>query len=579
MNINNINEAFSRIVEEEFDNQTDSDKIVIYKELGDYKTTSKANYNARIRDARKIQTLSDFESAREIMDYYNKYFHTTDDDFIVLDECKDQLKEESEKKERAPRRPKKLFEDGLYDEVYARLSDAPIYDFQGQKSMWPFPKGQYDSEKELGVDWTDSDIVIKVITKVEANKLDNAKEIAKEYNLKTEYIEPNNTIGKSNEMLKIYIPIDAPSPFDEKRMKEWEEKTKAFKSDKNEKLKESFETIEKAKEAIANDEELQAKLDSLGWLLSYINIDYDAIVKDFKNLDESLNEELDEKEAYAERVINFLEDNLGGVKFNKNYYNDYTFENAIPEDLDEIKSLLKDLGYIYRESNSDFVSPDKSTAITTWFDGKDIRLFFVFSRDKDLTEDTVKRNGKWVNKGKDGTHGTFKTKKAADAQRKAMFANGYKESLEDDDGWSPEIIEVCADLLQDMDTLSYAIRNNVRDSAGEGSTTTDLADTLRAFADEALRTADNLEYDSEKLDESKSIKESVSHSFNIGDTFQNINKTFVVDDIKGDYTLVHSDELKFMPYIVAWNLSDDGSLGQGHYFKTREEAEEYLSKE
>lgn len=489
------------------------------------------------------------------------------------------IKEAPEKKERAPRRPKKLFEDGLYDEVYARLSDAPIYDFQGQKSMWPFPKGQYDSEKELGVDWTDSDIVIKVITKVEDDKLGNAKEIAKEYNLKTEYIEPNNTIGKSNEMLKIYVPMDAPSPFDEKRMKEWEEKTKAFKSDKNEKLKESFETIEKAKEAIANDEELQAKLDSLGWLLSYINIDYDAIVKDFKNLDESLNEELDEKEAYAERVINFLEDNLGGVKFNKNYYNDYTFENAIPEDLDEVKSLLKDLGYIYRESNSDFVSPDKSTAITTWFDGKDIRLFFVFSRDKDLTEDTVKRNGKWVNKGKDGTHGTFKTKKAADAQRKAMFANGYKESLENDDGWSSEIIEICADLLQDMDTLSYAIRNNVRDSAGEGSTTTDLADTLRAFADEALRTADNLEYDSEKLDESKSIKESVSHSFNIGDTFQNINKTFVVDDIKGDYTLVHSDELKFMPYIVAWNLSDDGSWDQGHYFRTKEEAEEYLSKE
>lgn len=45
----------------------------------------------------------------------------------------------------------------------------------------------------------------------------------------------------------------------------------------------------------------------------------------------------------------------------------------------------------------------------------------------DLYEDTVKQaNGKWVNKGKEGTHGEFKTKKAADAQRKAMFANGFK---------------------------------------------------------------------------------------------------------------------------------------------------------
>lgn len=44
----------------------------------------------------------------------------------------------------------------------------------------------------------------------------------------------------------------------------------------------------------------------------------------------------------------------------------------------------------------------------------------------DLNEDTVKQNGKWMNKGKEGAHGTFKTKKEADAQRKAMFANGYK---------------------------------------------------------------------------------------------------------------------------------------------------------
>lgn len=43
-----------------------------------------------------------------------------------------------------------------------------------------------------------------------------------------------------------------------------------------------------------------------------------------------------------------------------------------------------------------------------------------------LKEDTIKQNKKWVNKGKEGTHGTFKTKKEADAQRKAMFANSGK---------------------------------------------------------------------------------------------------------------------------------------------------------
>lgn len=52
---------------------------------------------------------------------------------------------------------------------------------------------------------------------------------------------------------------------------------------------------------------------------------------------------------------------------------------------------------------------------------------------KGITEDTVKCNGKWMNVGKDGKadSGKFRTKKAADAQRKAMFANGYKESIKE----------------------------------------------------------------------------------------------------------------------------------------------------
>lgn len=52
-----------------------------------------------------------------------------------------------------------------------------------------------------------------------------------------------------------------------------------------------------------------------------------------------------------------------------------------------------------------------------------------------LNEDTVKKsNGKWTNRGKDGKeHGEFNSKKEADAQRKAMFSNGYKESIEVDE--------------------------------------------------------------------------------------------------------------------------------------------------
>lgn len=43
-----------------------------------------------------------------------------------------------------------------------------------------------------------------------------------------------------------------------------------------------------------------------------------------------------------------------------------------------------------------------------------------------LKEDTVKQGKYWVNKGKEGTHGKFKTKKAADAQRRAIWVNWDK---------------------------------------------------------------------------------------------------------------------------------------------------------
>lgn len=59
--------------------------------------------------------------------------------------------------------------------------------------------------------------------------------------------------------------------------------------------------------------------------------------------------------------------------------------------------------------------------------GKGGKAMVTYSKTKNeaLEEDTIKQDGKWINKGNDGTHGKFKTKKAADAQRKAMFANGY----------------------------------------------------------------------------------------------------------------------------------------------------------
>lgn len=73
-----------------------------------------------------------------------------------------------------------------------------------------------------------------------------------------------------------------------------------------------------------------------------------------------------------------------------------------------------------------------------------------------LNEDTIKQGNKWVNKGKEGTHGSFKTKKAADAQRKAMFANGYKESITEDVNMSrSEMIDWIEDNWNTPDNADY----------------------------------------------------------------------------------------------------------------------------
>ena len=81
---------------------------------------------------------------------------------------------------------------------------------------------------------------------------------------------------------------------------------------------------------------------------------------------------------------------------------------------------------------------------------------------KKLHEDTVKNSkGKWVNKGEKGTHGEFRTKKAADAQRKAMFANRFGESLEDDlksdkvDELNKRIEEIGLELDKLLDDENY----------------------------------------------------------------------------------------------------------------------------
>ena len=78
----------------------------------------------------------------------------------------------------------------------------------------------------------------------------------------------------------------------------------------------------------------------------------------------------------------------------------------------------------------------------------------------EVTEDTVKRGGKWMNVGKDGSHGTFRTKKAADAQRKAMFARGFKEAYGSEKHPEQDAIEAALKNIRGTERVEFDYRPN-----------------------------------------------------------------------------------------------------------------------
>lgn len=58
-------------------------KYVIYKTLSGYCLTNIENYNNAICNLNKVTKLYDFSTPDEIIEYYNKYFGTKTEDFII----------------------------------------------------------------------------------------------------------------------------------------------------------------------------------------------------------------------------------------------------------------------------------------------------------------------------------------------------------------------------------------------------------------------------------------------------------------------------------------------------------------
>lgn len=162
----------------------------------------------------------------------------------------------------------------------------------------------------------------------------------------------------------------------------------------------------------------------------------------------------------------YAEDVYDGEELNLIYY-PHSGVHFTQEDFDALKSGIKE-----RFGNDVRVRFARSTYAP---EQKKIYIGFLDAADEEqldecsdmISEDTVKQGSSWVNKGKEGTHGKFKTKKDADAQRKAMFASGYKAESANE---IPDFEALCeAAMLEEDNDGSYEeiyellINGNIRE--------------------------------------------------------------------------------------------------------------------
>lgn len=162
----------------------------------------------------------------------------------------------------------------------------------------------------------------------------------------------------------------------------------------------------------------------------------------------------------------YAEDVYDGEELNLIYY-PHSGVHFTQEDFDALKSGIKE-----RFGNDVRVRFARSTYAP---EQKKIYIGYLDASDEEkldecsdmISEDTVKQGSSWVNKGKEGTHGKFKTKKDADAQRKAMFASGYKAESANE---IPDFETLCeAAMLEDDNDGSYEeiyellINGNIRE--------------------------------------------------------------------------------------------------------------------
>ena len=147
--------------------------------------------------------------------------------YAAAEYCDDKINEYSnELKEAATRlrKPSPLFDD-LFDEVYVRLMRFPSDDVFRKKEHRHL-LGKYSDGGEVVIGSDGGYPTIKVTTPIKADKLGYAREIAKEY--EPYGVDAEYSKNDKFETLTFIIP-EGDSPYDEKRMAEYEKKKSAKK--------------------------------------------------------------------------------------------------------------------------------------------------------------------------------------------------------------------------------------------------------------------------------------------------------------------------------------------------------------
>ena len=153
----------------------------------------------------------------------------------------------------------------------------------------------------------------------------------------------------------------------------------------------------------------------------------DDIDIEWHPISDYFDEDLDNEKAFYAVKVTDLDTNKEYYEGVYDYKRDAEYQSALSHQSDPM--------YDYGNFKYEVIPVTEHTPEMDRLERELTRLKLANKRKsqiESIKEDTVKtKSGKWVNKGKEGTHGTFKTKKEADAQRKAMFAQGFKESVVD----------------------------------------------------------------------------------------------------------------------------------------------------